>query len=74
MTWYYRRVVRQYTQLVRPLTDLLKRDNFHWNTEANDVFMALNKAITTSPILALSDFSQPLPIETDASGLGIGLF
>lgn len=74
MTGYYRRFIRQYSQLARLLTDLLKKDNFHWNPKANKAFKALKVAITITLVLALPNFSQPFTIETDASGLGIGLF
>lgn len=74
LTGYYRRFIRQYSQLARLLTDLLKKDNFHWNPKANKAFKALKVAITITLVLALPNFSQPFTIETDASGLGIGLF
>ncbi|KAF3676715.1 Type I inositol-1,4,5-trisphosphate 5-phosphatase CVP2 [Capsicum annuum] len=40
--------------------------------QSTQVFEKLKVAMTTTPVLALSDFSQPFVIECDASDLGIG--
>lgn len=72
LSGYYRRFIKQYAHLARPLTDLLKRDNFQWNSQADAAFHTLKLPITSAPILRLPDFSKPFVIETDASGSGIG--
>lgn len=69
---YYRRFIKSYATLAAPLTNLLKKESFHWSEEAQAAFLQLKKAITLGPILALPDFSQPFILETDASGTGIG--
>ena len=72
LTGYYCRFIKGYASLASPLTDLLKKDSFSWNTKAEEAFITLKEAITASPILALLDFSHPFTLETDASGSGIG--
>jgi len=72
LTGYYRRFIRNYASLATPLTDMLKKDNFKWTTAAEDAFMKLKEALTSSPVLALPNFTQPFTLETDASGIGIG--
>lgn len=43
----------------RPLTELLRKDNFHWNPKVEAAFRALKKAMTQAPVLALPNFSKP---------------
>lgn len=59
-------------EMARPLTNLLKKGNFKWNEASAKTFHQLKNAITTAPVLAMPDFSQPFSIECDASGKGLG--
>ena len=38
LTGYYRRFVKNYTHKTAPLTNLLKKNSFQWNSEAENVF------------------------------------
>ena len=70
---YYRRFVKHFGLLSRPLTDLLRKGAvFVWTDQQQDAFVALKQALTSAPVLALPDFSRPFSVETDASGAGIG--
>jgi hypothetical protein len=57
--------------LAAPLTDLTKKGAFRWIEEAQKTFDCMKEVMSTCPVLALLDFTQPFVLECDASGEGI---
>ena len=51
-----------------PLTNLLKKGNFLWDSQAITAFERLKTVIIEAPILALPASSKPFVLETSASG------
>jgi hypothetical protein len=72
LTGYYRRFVKNYGQICRPLHDMLKKESFKWTDAQITAFMILKQALTSAPVMALPNFSLPFTLETDASGNGLG--
>lgn len=72
LSGYYRKFIRHYALLSKPLTELLKKGSFVWNESAQQAFTILKKALSTSPVLAVPNFSEIFIVETDASQYGIG--
>jgi hypothetical protein len=69
---YYRKFIHNYGAITAPLTALLKKEGFAWNTEAAAAFSALKGAVTSTPVLTLPDFTKPFVVECNASTYGFG--
>ncbi|UYV68394.1 hypothetical protein LAZ67_5004196 [Cordylochernes scorpioides] len=70
---YYRRFIRNYADIARPLNALLsKGTKFEWNTAQEGAFRNLKIALTSKPVLGHFDDDAPTELHTDASGYGIG--
>ncbi|GBL93118.1 Retrovirus-related Pol polyprotein from transposon 297 [Araneus ventricosus] len=70
---YYRRFVKQFSTIARPLHKLTEaKSNFNWTEECEKSFNSLKQALTSSPILTYPRTDKDFILDTDASNEGIG--
>ena len=70
---FYQRFIRHFSNLTKPLNDLLKKDQkFEWTEECQRAFDDLKKQFTEEPVLMIPDQTRPFQIETDASKYATG--
>ena len=72
LTGYYRRFVKHYGLITKPLTSILRLKQFTWTETAQKAFETVKQVMTTTPVLQLPDFQDTFTIETDACQDGIG--
>lgn len=72
LTGYYRKFVQNYGFIAAPLTNMLRKQGFLWTAASLHAFETLKNVLTSTPVLALPDFSTPFIVECDASETGIG--
>jgi hypothetical protein len=55
------------------MTELLKKEvKFRWDDKCDEAFHTLRKLLTTAPVLAQPDSTQPFDVYCDASRTGLG--
>jgi hypothetical protein len=65
---FVRRFVPSFSEMVRPLQNLIKKDaQYHWGPLENQAFNSIKKAIIDAPSLMSPDFSQDFTLYTFAS-------
>ena len=80
---YYRRFIRQFSHISKPLTGLMpnttsKKSKKHqqkpwqWGDEQDTAFETLKQQLISAPILEYANFELPFEIHTDASGTALG--
>ena len=70
---YYRRFVRGFSEIARPLTKLTRAGvEWEWSTSQHQAFNRLKLALTTAPVLKLPDFDRQFVVTTDASDAAVG--
>nr|KYP74091.1 Retrovirus-related Pol polyprotein from transposon 17.6 [Cajanus cajan] len=69
---HYERFVKGFGVVAKPLSDMLKKDNFVWNQEAKVAFQQLKDLLSNAPVLALPDWNKVFIMDVNASGYGIG--
>lgn len=70
---FYRRFVRNFSTLAKPLTALTRKDTkWRWGEEEQGAFEAIKTEITKDPVLVHPNPNKPYFLETNASGVAMG--
>ncbi|GBM77385.1 Retrovirus-related Pol polyprotein from transposon 412 [Araneus ventricosus] len=70
---YYRRFIKNFADIAKPLHELLKKNaKFSWGTPQKESFLTLKKLLTSGPVLGHFLPNAETKIHSDASGYGIG--
>jgi hypothetical protein len=73
LTGYYRRFIKGFSTISKPMTELLEKDKkFEWTSACEDSFQELKKRLTTAPILVMPNMEKQFSIYCDVSGQGLG--
>ena len=72
---FYRRFIKNFNKIVRPLTNMLARDvPFDFNEVCFKSWEKLKQDLVSAPIISAPDWAQPFEIMCDASDLLSALF
>jgi hypothetical protein len=67
---FYRRFIKDFSKISRPLCNLLAKDNpFNFDETCHEAFQKLRSLLSSAPIMKPPDWSLPFEIMCDASDL-----
>lgn len=70
---WYRRFIPNFSTIIAPMTDLLKKHRkWSWTEDCENSFRKIKDCLVSAPILSCPDFRIPFQVQTDASAFGIG--
>ena len=70
---YYRKFIKNFTHIAKPMTDLLKNESVNeWGDAHTAAKQELISIITNAPLLQSPNYSKPFTIATDASNIALG--
>ena len=74
LTNYYRRFIKDYANIVQPITDLIRTKNlpFTWGPSQQLAMERLKEALTSAPTLAHPSSKKMFTVSTDASMYAVG--
>lgn len=71
---YYRKFVKGFAEIARPLTSLLRKGvKFEWTSQCQEAFDRLKQVLTSDPVLIFPDFEKEFILSCDASNTGLGV-
>ncbi|GJS61400.1 reverse transcriptase domain-containing protein [Tanacetum coccineum] len=70
---FYRRFIKDFSKISRPMTKLLEKDSvFNFDEECNKAFETLKEKLTNAPIMVSPNWSLPFELMCDARDIAIG--
>ena len=70
---FYRRFIKDFSSISRPLYNLLSKEaEFNWTEACKEAFDKLKSMLTSAPIMQPPDWTLPIEIMCDASDYAVG--
>ena len=70
---YYRKFIKNFSHIAKPLTELTKKGNtFCWVEKHTKAFEQLKQLLCKAPVLRYPDYAKEFTLTTDASNVGLG--
>ena len=70
---YYRKFIKDFSKIAKPLTKLLyKNQEYIWTEDQQQAFEKLKEKLYNAPVLRYPDFDRPFRLYTDASNIALG--
>ncbi|GJW16402.1 DNA-directed DNA polymerase [Tanacetum coccineum] len=70
---FYRRFIKDFSNIARPLTKFLKKDTpFEFDDECENVFKLLKEKLTCAPVIVSPNWNLPFELMCDASDFAVG--
>ena len=70
---YYRRFIKNFSKIAKPMSDLLKKNlTLEWTELCEQAFKELKEKLSSPPVLKFPEFEKPFEVHTDASDFAIG--
>ena len=70
---YYRRFIKDFASIARPLHDLVKKDKkWDWTEKQEKAFRELKERFTKEPVLAAPNIDKKMRMEVDVSDYAMG--
>ncbi|GKB55791.1 reverse transcriptase domain-containing protein [Tanacetum coccineum] len=70
---FYRRFIKYFSKIARPLTKLLEKDTpFEFNDECHKAFNSLKEKLTCTPVIMSPKWNLPFELMCDASEFAVG--
>ena len=73
LSGYYRKFIKNFSTRAKPLTELTKKNQpFYWTEACEKAFQDLKNCLCSSPVLRYPNYSKEFTLTTDASNVGLG--